>query len=142
MEAIPSLMELLEAVPDPRGARGKRYPLPALLAWAVVALLAGMTSDEGRRRSRQAVGRGVPPTPGIHQAARPLQSHLLSGLSVPRRRGLRGACRSGDSRAAGCGGRPAPRPRWKSGQRQSENEPALQPCPDPRIALVSQVDID
>ena len=46
MEAIPSLMELLEAVPDPRGARGKRYPLPALLAWAVVALLAGMTSDE------------------------------------------------------------------------------------------------
>ncbi|MBV8384698.1 MAG: transposase family protein, partial [Planctomycetaceae bacterium] len=58
MEAIPSLMELLEAVPDPRGARGKRYPLPALLAWAVVALLAGMTSDEGRRRSRQAVGRG------------------------------------------------------------------------------------
>jgi DDE_Tnp_1-associated/Transposase DDE domain len=46
MEANPSLMELLEGVHDPRGARGKRHPLPALLAWAVVALLAGMTSYE------------------------------------------------------------------------------------------------
>ncbi|MBV8270376.1 MAG: ISAs1 family transposase [Planctomycetaceae bacterium] len=39
-------MELLEGVQDPRGARGKRHPLPALLALAVVALLAGMTSYE------------------------------------------------------------------------------------------------
>ena len=46
MEANPSLMELLEGVQDPRGARGKRHPLPALLALAVVALLAGMTSYE------------------------------------------------------------------------------------------------
>ena len=46
MEANPSLMELLEGVHDPRGARGKRHPLPALLALAVVALLAGMTSYE------------------------------------------------------------------------------------------------
>jgi len=44
MEADLSLMELLEGIQDPRGARGKRHPLPALLALAVVGLLAGMTS--------------------------------------------------------------------------------------------------
>src|SRR5437763_8063145 len=41
-----SLMELLEGMHDPRRARGKRHPLPALLALAVVATLAGMTSYE------------------------------------------------------------------------------------------------
>jgi hypothetical protein len=46
MEADVSLMELLEGLPDPRRARGKRHPLPALLALAVVAMLAGMTSYE------------------------------------------------------------------------------------------------
>ncbi len=46
MEADASLRELLEGLPDPRRARGKRHPLPALLALAVVAMLAGMTSYE------------------------------------------------------------------------------------------------
>lgn len=46
MEGNASLMELLEGIHDPRGARGKRHPLPALLALAVVAMLAGMTSYE------------------------------------------------------------------------------------------------
>jgi hypothetical protein len=46
MDAAISLMELLTSIPDPRGARGKRHPLPALLALAVVALLAGQTSYE------------------------------------------------------------------------------------------------
>jgi hypothetical protein len=46
MEAQVSLMELLEGLDDPRGARGKRHPLPALLARAVVAMLAGMTTYE------------------------------------------------------------------------------------------------
>jgi len=46
MEANASLMELLEGIRDPRGARGKRHPLPALLALAVVAMLAGMTTYE------------------------------------------------------------------------------------------------
>jgi hypothetical protein len=40
-------MELLEGITDPRGARGKRHPLPALLALAVVAMLAGIGSYEG-----------------------------------------------------------------------------------------------
>jgi DDE family transposase len=55
MEAHISLMELLEGLHDPRRAQGKRHPLPALLALAVVAMLAGMTSyeaivDYGKKR--------------------------------------------------------------------------------------------
>ena len=46
MEAALTLMQLLEGIPDPRGARGKRHPLPALLALAVVASLAGQKSYE------------------------------------------------------------------------------------------------
>ena len=46
MEAAASLMEVLEGIQDPRGARGKRHPLTALLGLAVVAMLAGMTSYE------------------------------------------------------------------------------------------------
>jgi len=46
MEADVSLMELLEGLHDPRSARGKRHPLPALLALAVVGMLSGMTSYE------------------------------------------------------------------------------------------------
>lgn len=46
MEASVTLMELLEGIYDPRSARGKRHPLPALLGLAVVAMLAGMTSYE------------------------------------------------------------------------------------------------
>lgn len=40
------MLELLEGIHDPRGARGKRHPLPALLSLAVVGFLAGMTSYE------------------------------------------------------------------------------------------------
>jgi hypothetical protein len=46
MEARTSLMELFEGLYDPRHSRGKRHPLPARLGLAVVAMLAGMTSDE------------------------------------------------------------------------------------------------
>jgi hypothetical protein len=46
MESSISLMELLQGIHDPRSARGKRHPLPALLGLAVVAMLAGMTSYE------------------------------------------------------------------------------------------------
>jgi hypothetical protein len=41
-----SLMERLAQLPDPRRRRGQRYSLPSLLALAVVAMLAGMTSLE------------------------------------------------------------------------------------------------
>lgn len=46
MEADATLMELLDGIHDPRGAKGKRHPLSALLALAVVGMLAGMTSYE------------------------------------------------------------------------------------------------
>ena len=46
MEAHISLMGLLEGLHDPRRVQGKRHPLPALLALAVVAQRAGMTSSE------------------------------------------------------------------------------------------------
>lgn len=46
MEANISLTELLQNLHDPRGNRGKRHPLPALLALAIVGMLAGMTSDQ------------------------------------------------------------------------------------------------
>lgn len=46
MECQLSLMELLDGLHDPRRAQGKRHPLTALLALAVVAMLAGMNSYE------------------------------------------------------------------------------------------------
>jgi len=39
MDARASLMELLEGLHDPRCAKGKRQPLPALLSLAVVGML-------------------------------------------------------------------------------------------------------
>jgi len=58
MDAQPSLLEPLEGIEDPRGAKGKRHPLSALLALAVVAMLADMTSYEaivqyGKERGRE-----------------------------------------------------------------------------------------
>jgi hypothetical protein len=38
------LVEVLGEVPDPRGRRGRRYPLPAILTQTVAALLSGAQS--------------------------------------------------------------------------------------------------
>ena len=46
MDAATTLMELLRGVADPRGAKGKRHPLHALLALSIVAMLAGQTSSD------------------------------------------------------------------------------------------------
>jgi hypothetical protein len=43
-EVCPSLMTVLAEVPDPRGRRGKRHPLTAILALAVAATLCGAKS--------------------------------------------------------------------------------------------------
>ena len=56
----PALWEVLEGVPDRRGASGRRYPLAAILAIAVAAMLAGRTSLAaiarwGRRLDREAL---------------------------------------------------------------------------------------
>ena len=52
-----SLWEVWAEVPDPRGSRGKRHPLPAILTLAVVAILSGARSlyaiaQFGRDRGR------------------------------------------------------------------------------------------
>ena len=52
-----SLWEMFAEVPDPRGARGKRHPLPAILTLAAVAMLSGCRSlyaiaQFGRDRGR------------------------------------------------------------------------------------------
>lgn len=41
------LLAALEQIPDPRRAQGKRYPLPHLLLFSVLAVLAGATSYRG-----------------------------------------------------------------------------------------------
>lgn len=42
--AVPPLLPYLETVPDPRQASGRRHPLPAILALACAAMLAGCDS--------------------------------------------------------------------------------------------------
>jgi hypothetical protein len=56
----PALWEVLEGVPDRREASGRRFPLPAILAIAIAAMLAGRTSLAaiarwGRRLDREAL---------------------------------------------------------------------------------------
>ena len=46
MDATTSLMELLGTLEDPRSAKGRRHPLVALLALALVAMFAGQSSYE------------------------------------------------------------------------------------------------
>ena len=41
------LLAALERIPDPRRAQGRRYPLPHLLLFSVLAVLAGATSYRG-----------------------------------------------------------------------------------------------
>ena len=47
MDATPSLPDLLDEIPDPRRAEGKRHPLPAVLSLLVLAMLAGMRGLQG-----------------------------------------------------------------------------------------------
>lgn len=41
---LPALVEVLDALPDPRSRRGRRYRLGSLLALSLVAVLGGATS--------------------------------------------------------------------------------------------------
>lgn len=47
MATFSRLLAALNAVPDPRRAQGKRYPLPYLLMFTVLALLSGARSYRG-----------------------------------------------------------------------------------------------
>ena len=44
VSAVPPLLPALAAVPDPRRPRGRRHPLPAILALSCAAMLAGCDS--------------------------------------------------------------------------------------------------
>jgi len=57
MDAAQSLFDLLEQVPDPRRAEGKRHPLQAVLSLLTLSLLAGMRGLQGVVE----FGRNLPP---------------------------------------------------------------------------------
>ena len=53
------LLSALKAIPDPRRAQGKRYPLDYLLLFTVLALLSGARSyRSGRPVARATLGSG------------------------------------------------------------------------------------
>src|SRR5258707_7767972 len=47
-----TLVEMLEAIPDPRGKHGLRYDLPYLLACLIAALLCNWETHRSRERVR------------------------------------------------------------------------------------------
>jgi hypothetical protein len=49
MVPFAGLLAALEPIPDPRRRQGRRYPLPHLLLFSVLAVLAGATSYRGLR---------------------------------------------------------------------------------------------
>ena len=49
MVPFAGLLAALDQIPDPRRRQGRRYPLPYLLLFAVLAVLAGATSYRGLR---------------------------------------------------------------------------------------------
>lgn len=57
MDPTQSLFDLLDLVPDPRRAEGKRHPLQAVLSLLVLSLLAGMRGLQGVVE----FGRNLPP---------------------------------------------------------------------------------
>jgi len=73
-EVVPSLLEALAAVPDPRKARGKRYRLATLLTLSVCAMLSGARSlyaiapwgwDHNAAEVRRALGIGHADMPSV-----------------------------------------------------------------------------
>src|SRR3954467_5252955 len=47
MVPFAALLSALSGIPDPRRSQGRRYPLPHLLLFSVLAVLAGATSSRG-----------------------------------------------------------------------------------------------
>src|SRR5919202_1235291 len=98
--SLQALVTHLQRVPDQRHARGTRYPLPPLLALAVVAQLAGHTrlealADWAKLRAADlaqlfGLHRGTIPlaeTQGVHLVAAylPEQGVVLAQLAVDRK---------------------------------------------------------
>jgi predicted transposase YbfD/YdcC len=70
------LLAYLAAVPDPRGARGRRHPLVAILAMAAAAVLAGA-------RSMAAIAEWATDTPQPVRAALGARHHAPGHFTVP-----------------------------------------------------------
>src|SRR3954467_12735011 len=112
--AFAPLLELLEAVPDPRRAEGKVYRLPHVLLFSILAIVSGGNSyrsvatftDERRRRLNRTFGLTWRRAPA-HTSIRNILQGLDSGaLEAVFRRAM-----------PACYRRPAPsraRPAWRS----------------------------
>lgn len=82
MEAavVPSLPAMLGRIPDPRKARGRRHPWPALLLLIVAALLAGANSQRAIARWAADLGRAGRSRLGCTRPAPPSEPTLRRAL--------------------------------------------------------------
>ncbi len=78
---VPALREMLAQVPDPRKARGKRYPWPALLLLLVAALLSGANSQRGVARWGQTTGETWRQRLGVMRRRGPSQATMQRVLA-------------------------------------------------------------
>lgn len=69
-----SLMEILHTIPDPRKPRGIRHPLPAMLALAALAILAGHSSLEAIAQFGRDHGPSLAFALGFRRAKTPTKS--------------------------------------------------------------------
>jgi hypothetical protein len=121
VEVFDSLLEALNAVPDPRSARGVRYPLGAVLGLCVLAFVCGRTTLSGvwrfgrdHRRLLRALGFTRPRAPSVATLsrvlggveARALQQALAAWVAaiVARSRGRVGRVASVDGKTARASG--------------------------------------
>jgi len=85
MDAPLSLTDVFAALPDPRDARGKQYPLPAVLNLLAVAMLAGMRSLEAIAQFAREHGQPLAHALGFRSRKTPCKaalSNLLRRLDV------------------------------------------------------------
>lgn len=73
---VPSLLDALRAVPDHRYPRGRRHPLPAVLALAVVAMLCDRDSLRGIARWGREQGADIAATLGFTRTQTPCLATL------------------------------------------------------------------
>ncbi len=107
--AVPSLVDVVGQVPDPRAARGRRHPWAALLLLIVVALLCGANTQRANSRWGRQAGRarlrrlgftrrGGPSRATVNRLLRDIDVGALEGrlgawLQQVRVAGRRGAAR-------------------------------------------------
>src|SRR4051794_41880364 len=82
MVPFAGLLAALEQIPDPRRRQGRRYPLPHLLLFSVLAVLAGATSYRGlrgfmavhRERLNAVFGTSLRRAPAVNTPRAPFQA--------------------------------------------------------------------